>query len=64
MFRFQHNKTQPKFFFLSVFIYFEKEKESTCWRGAEGEKERILSRFCTVAVDDPGLDFTNCEIIT
>ena len=54
------------FFFLSFFIYFERERETTSrgW-GREGERERIPSRLPTASPEpDVGLKPTNCEIRT
>ena len=50
-------------FFLSLFIYFEREHMQACMNrgGAEREGERILSRLHAVSVDPAvGLDLTNC----
>ena len=52
-------------FFLSLFIYFEREGAMNACanggRGRERRKERIPSRLCTVSM---GLKLTNCEITT
>ena len=49
-------------FFLSLFIYFERERESM---SREGQKDRISSRLCTVSTEpDAGLELTNWEIMT
>ena len=56
------------FFFVSVFIYFEREIESAGGAGVaerEGERERIPSRLCTVSVEPHvGLKLMNLEIMT
>ena len=46
-------------FFLSLFIYFERDLESR--GGAERGEGRIPSRLCVVSV---GLELTNHEIMT
>ena len=52
--------------FLSLFIYFERARESTSMGGAERERERerIPSRLCTVSIElDVGLEPMNHEIM-
>ena len=48
-----------------MFTYFEREGESTCWKGKERRRERIPSRFHTDSTEsNAGLNFTNQEIMT
>ena len=54
-------------FFLSLFIYFEREERESISRGrAEKEGgERIPRRLHTTRVEpNVGLEFINCEIVT
>ena len=54
-------------FFLSLFIYFERDRVSMSRGGAERERERerIPSRFLTVSAEpDAGPELTNHEIVT
>ena len=53
--------------FLSVFTYFERDKDSTSgvWGGAEREGKRNPSRLSAVSLEPHvGLELTTCEIIT
>ena len=55
------------FFPLSLFVYFEREKECMheLWKGRERGRQRILSRLRTVSMEpNAGLDFMNNEIMT
>ena len=52
-----------------MFIYFERERDSITWGGAqregERERERIPSRLHAVSAEPhAGLELTNCEIAT
>ena len=50
--------------FLSLFIYFERERKRVCKQG-KGRGERIPSRLSSVsAKPEAGLDLTNYEIMT
>ena len=50
-------------YFLSLFIYFERERDRMS-KGRAG-RERIPSRLHTVSMEPHmGLKLTNCEIIT
>ena len=50
---------------LLKFIYFEREREHTQWRGRERGRKRIPSRLHAVSAEpDVGLDLTNREITT
>ena len=54
-------------FFLSLFIYFERDRVSMSRGGAERERERERSpsRFFTVRAEpDAGPELTNHEIVT
>ena len=51
------------FFFLSLFIYLDRESASR--DGAERGGKRIPSRLCAVSTEsNAGLQLTNCEIMT
>ena len=54
------------FFFLSLFIYFVRKRESVSGEGAEREERaRIPSRLHTASTEpDVGLDLTNRKIVT
>ena len=63
------------FVFLSLCIYFErqKEREHVCWQAREGQREKERERERerqrenpkqTHAEPDVGLDPMNCEIMT
>ena len=59
----------PAFFFLSSFIYSERERARECMHvnggGVEREGERIPSKLHAVITEpDVGLYLKNCEIIT
>ena len=51
--------------FLSVFIYFERERKSASGEGSGREGERVPSRLHAVSEGpEAGLKLTNHEIIT
>ena len=59
--------------FLKMFIYFERERETTSRGGAEREGERTPSRLLSVSAEpiaesdsepEAGLSLMNCEIMT
>ena len=52
-------------FFLSLFIYFEREKERMSRRGVERGRKRIPGRLYVVSTEpDAGLELTNHVIMT
>ena len=54
-----------QFFFLNVFMYFEREREKVQAGERQRERERVPSRLLTVSTEpDMGLQFTNREIMT
>ena len=54
-----------KTFFLSLFIYFERDRERASGGGAESRRERIPSRLSLVRTKpDAGLKLMNQEIMT
>ena len=51
-------------FFFSLFIYFERERESASRGGAERERETQAGSKLSVHEPDVGLDLMNHEIMT
>ena len=52
------------YLFLSLFLYFERVRESISWVGAERERENP-KQACAVRVKpDMGLELTNHDIMT
>ena len=52
-------------FFWSLFIYFERDRDSMSWGGTERKRQRISSRLHTANVQlHVGLNLWNCEIMT
>ena len=52
-------------FLKCLFIYFERQPVLMSWGGAENERERVPSRFCTVSEEpEVGLSLMNHEIMT
>ena len=54
------------FFFLSLLIYFERDRDSACEGGAEREGQRESQAGFELPVQSPvqGLNSRNCEIMT
>ena len=51
--------------FLSLLIYFERERKSRGGAERKGERERIPRRLYAVSAEpNMGLNLTNCEIMT
>ena len=51
--------------FLSLFIYFQRDRESTNEQGRGRERGRIPSRLHAVSIEpDTGLKLRNCEVLT
>ena len=51
--------------FLSLFLYFERERQSTSWRGSERRRDRVPRRLRSISTEpDAGLELTNGEITT
>ena len=59
-------KSIPFFFFLSLFVYFERDGDSVSGGGVEeGARERIPSRLCSASGEpDAGLEPRNREVMT
>ena len=65
-YNFSLKEIRVSFFFLSLFTYFERERErAQIGRGRERGRERIPRRLHTVTTEpDAEPDLKNCEIMT